>query len=118
MLVLTTAAAEVVKAVTTAPEAPAGAGLRIAASAPQPQSAGSLQVTAAEGPGEGDQVLEGEGARVFLEPEAALYLEDKVLDARMDEQGNAHFTLGEQTAGEPGAGEQGASQNGQNPAPS
>lgn len=113
MLVLTTAAAEVVKAVTNAPEAPQGAGLRIAASAPQPQSAGALQVTAAEGPGDGDQILEGDGARVFLESEAALYLEDKVLDARMDGQGNAHFTLGEQ-----GAATGSAAQNGQNPAQS
>ena len=111
MLVLTTAAAEVVKAVTTAPEAPTGAGLRIAASTPQPESAGALQVTAAEGPGEGDQILEGDGARVFLESAAAIYLDDKVLDARMDEKGNAHFTLGEQgaTSGE-------TAQNGQNPA--
>lgn len=110
MLVLTTAAAEVVKAVTTAPEAPSGAGLRIAASSPQPQNAGALQVTAAEGPGEGDQILEGEGARVFLEPEAATYLDDKVLDARLDDEGNAHFTLGEQAAGQSG-------QNGQGPGP-
>jgi iron-sulfur cluster assembly protein len=113
MLVLTTAAAEVVKAVTNAPEAPAGAGLRIAASVPEPRSAGSLQVTAAEGPGEGDQVLEGDGARVFLESEAAVYLDDKVLDARMDEQGNAHFTLAEQ-----GAQSGNAAQDGSNPAQS
>lgn len=110
MLVLTTAAAEVVKAVTTAPEAPEGAGLRIAAAAPQPQTAGALQVMAAEGPGESDQILEGDGARVFLEPEAATFLDDKVLDARLDEQGNAHFTLGRQ-----GAQRSQGSQNGQAP---
>lgn len=115
MLVLTTAAAEVVKAVTSAPEAPEGAGLRIAAAAPQPQNAGALQVMAAEGPGERDQILEGEGARVFLEPEAAVFLDDKVLDARLDEQGNAHFTLGAQggaAAPPPGSA---PSQNGQSP---
>jgi hypothetical protein len=37
---------------------------------------------------------------VFLEPLAAIYLEDKVLDARVDEQGNAHFSVGMQDPGE------------------
>src|SRR3981081_4721142 len=97
MLVLTTAAAEVVKAVTTAPEAPTGAGLRIAASTPQPESAGALQVTAAEGPGEGDQILEGDGAVVFLESAAAIYLDDKVLDARMDVNGRPLLDIDDQS---------------------
>jgi iron-sulfur cluster assembly protein len=34
---------------------------------------------------------------VFLEPQAAAYLEDKVLDAQIDEQGEAHFSLGVQS---------------------
>jgi Fe-S cluster assembly iron-binding protein IscA len=96
MLVLTTAAVEVVKAVTDVPEAPEGAGLRISAASAETSSAGALQVTAAAGPGEHDQILEGDGARVFLEPQAAAYLDDKVLDAQLDEQGRAHFTLGDQ----------------------
>jgi hypothetical protein len=37
---------------------------------------------------------------VFLEPQAAAYLDDKVLDAQLDEQGTAHFTLGTQDAGQ------------------
>jgi iron-sulfur cluster assembly protein len=96
MLVLTTAAVEVVKAVTAVPEAPEGAGLRIAAASGESPNTGALQVTAVASPGEHDQVLEGDGARVFLEPQAAAYLDDKVLDAQMDEQGRAHFTLGDQ----------------------
>jgi Fe-S cluster assembly iron-binding protein IscA len=99
MLVLTEAAAEVVKSVTSTPQAPGGAGLRIASSAPEPQSPGALQLTAATGPGENDQVIEADGARVFLEPQAAIYLEDKILDARVDEQGEAHFSLGMQDPG-------------------
>ena len=99
MLVLTQAAAEVVKSVTSTPQAPVGAGLRIASSAPEPESPGALQLTAATGPGENDQVIEAAGARVFLEPQAAIYLEDKILDARVDERGEAHFSLGMQDPG-------------------
>jgi iron-sulfur cluster assembly protein len=99
MLVLTEAAAEVVKSVTSTAQAPDGAGLRIASSTPEPESPGALQLTATTGPGENDQVIEVGGARVFLERQAAIYLEDKVLDARVDEQGEAHFSLGMQDPG-------------------
>jgi iron-sulfur cluster assembly protein len=99
MLVLTEAAAEIVKSVTSTPQAPDGAGLRIASSAPQPDDPSALQVKAAAGPGENDQVIETAGARVFLEPQAATYLEDKVLDAQVDEQGNARFSLRGQDPG-------------------
>lgn len=93
MLLLTEAAAEVVKSVTSTPQTPQGAGLRIASSAPETEAVGELKLTAALGPAENDEVVEAEGARVFLEPHAAAYLEDKVLDAEFDEQGHAHFTL-------------------------
>jgi iron-sulfur cluster assembly protein len=104
MLVLTEAAAEVVKSVTSTPQAPEGAGLRIASSAPDtgipdPENPSGLQVTAAMGPSADDQVVEAAGARVYLEPRAAAYLEDKVLDAQVDGQGNAHFTLAVQGPG-------------------
>ena len=98
MLVLTEAAAEVVKSVTSTPQTPDVAGLRIVSSAPEPEDPGALQVTTAAGPGENDQVIEAAGARVFIEPQAAAYLDDKVLDGQLDEQGMAHFTLGTQDA--------------------
>jgi iron-sulfur cluster assembly protein len=101
MLVLTEAAAEVVKSVTSTPQAPDGAGLRIASSAPEPETPDALRVTAALGPSENDQVIESSGARVFVEPLAAAYLEDKVLDARFDEQGEAHFSLAVQGPAQP-----------------
>ena len=94
MLVLTEAAAEVVKAITSTQEAPEGSGLRIASSAADSADPGALQVTAAPGPGENDQVIEASGAHVYLEPQAALYLDDKVLDAQVDQEGKAHFSLG------------------------
>ncbi|MBV9450221.1 MAG: hypothetical protein JO345_30460 [Streptosporangiaceae bacterium] len=105
MLVLTEAAAEVVKSVTSTPQAPDGAGLRITSS-PEPQSPGALEVTAAAGPDENDEVLEADGARVFLEPQAAAYLEDKVLDAQFDEEGRAHFSLGVQASDHAGPSDQ------------
>lgn len=100
MLVLTEAAAEAVKSVTSTPQTPSGTGLRIVSTTPQPEDPGALQLTAAAGPGEGDQVIEASGAQVFVEPRAADYLDDKVLDAQFDDQGGARFTLAPQGSGQ------------------
>ncbi|MGI9007546.1 MAG: Fe-S cluster assembly protein HesB [Streptosporangiaceae bacterium] len=96
MLVLTEAAAEVVKAITSTPQAPEGSGLRIESSVPEPGNPGELQLAAATGPAEHDQVIDASGAHVFLEPQAAAYLDDKILDAQVDQQGNPQFSLGTQ----------------------
>jgi iron-sulfur cluster assembly protein len=96
MLVLTEAAAEVVKSVTDTPQAPDGTGLRITQTPPEPGSGNGLELAAAAEPGVNDQVVETAGARVFLDPQAAAYLEDKVLDAEVDNQGKVRFTLGVQ----------------------
>jgi Fe-S cluster assembly iron-binding protein IscA len=95
MLVLTEAAAEVVKSITDTPQAPDGTGLRITQSGPEP-GANTLGLAAAAEPGDDDQVVEASGARVFMDSQAAVYLDDKVLDAEVDPQGNVHFTLGAQ----------------------
>lgn len=100
MLVLTDAAAEAVKSFTSTRQSPDGSGLRISAANPAAEdasAASSLQVTTVAGPDDNDEVVEASGARVFLEPRAAAYLEDKVLDAQLDEQGKAHFSLGMQS---------------------
>jgi Fe-S cluster assembly iron-binding protein IscA len=96
MLVLTEAAAEVVKSVTDTPGAPDGTGLRISQSVPQQGGSSELQLAAAAQPDTSDQVVETSGARVFLDPPAAAYLDDKVLDAEVDAEGKVHFTLGAQ----------------------
>jgi iron-sulfur cluster assembly protein len=95
MLVLTEAAAKVVKSVTsaTSSQASQATGLRISSSAPTPDDASTLQVEAVSGPGENDQVLEAAGALVFVEPQAVGFLDDKVLDAQVDGQGNPRFSL-------------------------
>jgi iron-sulfur cluster assembly protein len=96
MLVLTEAAAQVVKSVIDTPQTPGGTGLRITQSATEPDSANALELAAAAEPGNGDQVVETSGARVFLDPRAAAYLDDKVLDAEVDTEGRVRFTLGVQ----------------------
>jgi Fe-S cluster assembly iron-binding protein IscA len=95
MLVLTPTAVAVVNDLTTAEGRPDGAGLRISSDTAPTQ--GGLQVEITSGPAERDQVLAESGARVFLDPDAASYLEDKVLDANIDDQGAARFTLAAQT---------------------
>ena len=100
MLVLTESAAVVVKALTVTPDAPESAGLRIASSAANSPNPGGLQVSAAPGPDANDQILEADGAHVYLEPQAAVFLEDKVLDAEVDAEGKPHFSLAVQDPGQ------------------
>jgi hypothetical protein len=90
MLMLTESATRVIGALTTNPDMPDGAGLRIV-SAPE-----GLSVSPVAGPGDDDQVVEEADARVFLEPNAAVVLDDKVLDAQVDDSGQVQFTLGQQ----------------------
>jgi Fe-S cluster assembly iron-binding protein IscA len=85
MLTLTEGAAEAVKSiVSSSPNLPETAGVRISE---QKTGGGEaqFQLAVAESPLEGDEVIEEEGARVFLEPDAALDLDDKVLDAAIEE---------------------------------
>jgi iron-sulfur cluster assembly protein len=95
MLVLTPTAVAVVNNLTTAVGRPEGAGLRISSDTAAPD--GGLQVDITSGPAEHDQVLAETGARVFLDPHAASYLDNKVLDANVDDQGGARFMLGTQS---------------------
>jgi iron-sulfur cluster assembly protein len=94
LLALTDRAVEAVKQiVTTSEDVPDTGGLRLVAEPMGPQA--SFQVTLAALPAEDDQVIEEEGARVFLESEAASLLDDKVLDASVA-QGQVAFTLEDQ----------------------
>jgi Fe-S cluster assembly iron-binding protein IscA len=51
-------------------------------------------------PAEDDEVIDEQGARVFLEPEEASLLDDKVLDASV-EQDQVAFTIADQVEEEP-----------------
>jgi Fe-S cluster assembly iron-binding protein IscA len=92
MLTMTDNAVAAIRSLTGQPEVPDGAGLRIATD----PTAGSLQLSLAPAPQEGDQVVDSSGARLFLDNDAAALLDDKALDASVDEQGTVQFALAEQ----------------------
>ena len=94
MLTLTENARTIVKDISTQPGQPESAGLRISAESDTEPAFG---VAAADAPEPGDQVVEASGATVYLDQRAAVMLEDKVLDAAVDESGKVEFALGLQT---------------------
>lgn len=94
MLTLTDNAVSVIRTLTSQPEVPDSAGLRIAADAVA--DSGGLTLSLVTAPEEGDKVVADSGARVFLEPSAANVLDDKALDADVDDQGQVSFQLFEQ----------------------
>ena len=96
MLTLTENASTVVKTIVDQSSSADQAGLRISQDA---VDSPALHVIATERPLPGDQVLEEDGARVFLEETAAETLEDKVLDAQVDDNGGVQFTLSVQPVG-------------------
>jgi Fe-S cluster assembly iron-binding protein IscA len=94
LLALTDSAVQAVrKIVFSSEEAPATGGLRLVADRAGAEANFQLSVVAL--PAEDDEVIEEEGVRVFLDPEAASLLEDKVLDASV-EQNQVAFTLADQ----------------------
>ena len=93
MLTLTEDAVSAIEDLTSQPDLPADTGLRIMA---QTEGGPSFQLELADGPAAGDQVVERGGARVFVEPTAAAVLEDKALDAQLNEQGDLTFCISEQ----------------------
>ena len=100
MLVITPGAAEAISGILSASESPAGAGLRITSEAAEDESGATrieLRLSLTEQPEEGDQVIEG--GSVFIESEAASFLDDKLLDAEVS--GNeAQFRLRDQAEAE------------------
>ena len=93
MLALTESAVHAVKGIVSSGETTETGGLRVVADHADTEVNFQLSVVAL--PAEDDQVIEEQGARLFLEPEAASLLEDKILDASVD-QNQVAFTLAEQ----------------------
>jgi Fe-S cluster assembly iron-binding protein IscA len=90
VLTLTENASDVVKTITEQSTEADGAGLRISQQESDPNA---LTVAPAEAPKSGDQIVESAGARVFVEENAAVVLDDKVLDAQVDQAGGVQFAL-------------------------
>jgi iron-sulfur cluster assembly protein len=84
MLTLTDDARTAIQSLTSTPDSPPEAGVRIAAAVPANGAAPELALGVAAAPEPGDQVVDDAGARLFLEPVAASSLEDQTLDARID----------------------------------
>jgi Fe-S cluster assembly iron-binding protein IscA len=95
MLTLTEHATSVIRELADRPDTPDGTGLRITTD----DTRGALALTLAAEPAPGDEVIDEAGARVFLDQQAALMLDDKSLDAATDTQGRVQFTVNEQEAG-------------------
>ncbi|WP_410659707.1 iron-sulfur cluster biosynthesis protein [Amycolatopsis sp. lyj-112] len=102
MLTVTEAAAEAITAL-TGQEGGEDGGLRFAMHSQQGESP-QLAVSVAPEPESGDRVLGSEGGpKVFLEPEAAALLDDKVLDVQQDETGEVAFAVLPQAQPQPGS---------------
>ena len=87
MLTISESAAEVIKVVLAGGDSAAGSGLRIA------PAGDGLQASIATEPEADDEVVEESGVRVFLEPQAASVLGDKVLDAERDANGELSLAV-------------------------
>ena len=94
MLAISDSAAEAIRGLVAGPEVPDSAGLRIAT---HPTAESSFEASVAATPAEDDEVVEEQGAQVFLEPGAAALLQDKRLEAQI-EGGQVTFAISEQAA--------------------
>lgn len=83
MLTITSNAAEAIRAIVESTEVPDHGGLRISV-AQQNGAQASLELAVSPAPMEGDEILEEEGAHVFLDELASMALEDKSLDAEIE----------------------------------
>jgi len=82
VLAITEDAAAAIKGIVSSSGVPEGAGLRITQevnTVTEGQTRTDLRLSLVAAPEEGDEVLETE--RIFLEPETAEFLDDKLLDA-------------------------------------
>lgn len=92
MLTMTDTAAEAVKTIVARVPQAADGGLRI-------RDAGAetgFELSVAPAPEPDDTVVGTEGARVFLDTAASLALNDRVLDAQLEQDGTVRFALAAQ----------------------
>jgi Fe-S cluster assembly iron-binding protein IscA len=95
VLALTDNATDAIERILAAPGVPMGAGIRIApgtAVSDGGAATNELQLSVAEEPAVGDDVIEEHGARVFVEDTVSDYLDDKQLDAEVVDE-RVRFSL-------------------------
>jgi Fe-S cluster assembly iron-binding protein IscA len=95
MLVVTENARAIVKEITDSSAAEINA-LRISTESALDASPSALAITAVNAPEAGDQTIEEAGATIHLDAAAAQELDDKVLDAAVDESGAVRFAVAPQ----------------------
>lgn len=99
MLTLTDNASAIVTTLVTRQSEAPDAGLRIHSTAEQgPAGESRLAVLVTTDPDPLDQVVEISGTRLFLDETAAVALEDKILDAGVDDEGAVSFAVLPQVA--------------------
>ena len=90
MLTLSSDATQAIEQILEDPEVPEGGGLRIApAEIPADgdgPAEGGLALSVTTGPGAGDEIVEEQGARVFLDGDVAPLLDDQTLDVSVEGQ--------------------------------
>jgi iron-sulfur cluster assembly protein len=84
MLTITSNAAEAIRVILESTDVPEEGGIRISV-ARQNGAQASLELAVSPAPLEGDEVLDAQGAHVFLDELAVLALDDKSLDAQIEE---------------------------------
>ncbi|MCZ7425447.1 adhesin [Micromonospora sp. WMMA1949] len=87
MLTMTDNAVLVIRDLAAQQDVADAGGLRIAADT----DAGSLSIELVPQPVQGDQVVDTEGARIFLDSDAAELLNDTSVDAVVDDEGVVQF---------------------------
>jgi iron-sulfur cluster assembly protein len=87
---MTPKAREVVRRVTSHPRVGKSSGLRIASQGP---ATDALGVRTAAGPKHGDEVVERDGTRVFLDRRAVPRVRGRLLDAVTEETGVVRFVV-------------------------
>ena len=86
MLAITSNAAEAIRRIIAEAGYDETAGLRVGLNRVTDEKV-SLQLLAAQEPAKGDHVIDYEGVRLFIDPQAYTTLDDRILDARVSEQG-------------------------------
>ena len=92
MLTMTETAAEAVKTIVARVPQAADGGVRIRDTGPET----GFEISVAPAPEPADTVVDTDGARVYLDEAAAVALDNRVLDAQLEENGSVRFALANQ----------------------